>query len=350
MSDAPERPALDAARARLLQGQQLEAEGDFTGALRAYDDVLAISRQQSPAETEVRRQLGIAWMNRGNAEQKLGGYAEEESARKSHLENAIRSYDEAVAHFQSLPRDVPAFHNHLGAAWLNRGHALLVLEQNASAADSLERALAELATLPVEENPNYRLNLAGARVNLAQAILTTSPARAREEAATAVGLVSPLADSGLEFAEMSLRARRTGVIAIGGLLVQDDAPVSALASEASDLVDDGLTLTHGWESQGNKSLRPLAFSLFQLGIQLYGAHQPHFLGEFVLENVGPGAPFSDDGFFRRTAEAALSTALSQLKHPEIFVAGTPQSDRLLQISSSLRAAQQQLRASGVAQS
>src|SRR5262249_46035647 len=153
--------------------------------LRAYDEVVGSARQEPLADAEARRRLGLAWMNRGNALQKLGGYSENEAERKTHVESAIRSYDEAVTLFQTLPRDLPAFRNHLGAALLNRGHALLVLEQNASAADTLEQALAELADLPIEENPNYRLNLAGTRVNLAQAILATSPARAREEASKA---------------------------------------------------------------------------------------------------------------------------------------------------------------------
>src|SRR5262249_9738077 len=135
--------------------QAHEARNEIPAALAAYEEVIAFLREEQSAEPEVRRLLGLAWMNRGNALQKLT----DSSSRSA----AISAYDEAIVQFHSLPfAEDHLCLNHLGAAWLNRGHAQLLTGDFPAAAASFEHAIPLLQQLPLEANPAYRLNLAGA--------------------------------------------------------------------------------------------------------------------------------------------------------------------------------------------
>jgi tetratricopeptide (TPR) repeat protein len=317
-------------------------------AVAAYDEAMGTLHFAAASEAETRRRLGVAWMNRGNALQKLGHPASPDPERQANLSSSIAAYDEAVTLFRTLPLDVAAHRNHLGAACLNRGHVLITTDDSPAAIASFERAIAHLAILPLDENPAYRLNLAGAWINLAHSKLRNSPSQARSDAQTALGLVGALAAVEMVFAEMSLRARRTAVTALGQLLVAAelaDRPTTALATEASDMIDEGLALARDWESRGTPHLRPLAVRLFRLGAQLYRIHQPHFLAEFLLENLDPafaGATFAHDPGFRAVADEALLLALADLQRPQLLVAGTPESERVVATARDLRAAQQRI--------
>ena len=57
--------------------------------------------------------------------------------------------------------------------------------------------------------------------------------------------------------------------------------------EATDAVDDGLALVRAWENARSLIFRPLAFDLFRFGARVYAHYQPHFLREFIEENMNP---------------------------------------------------------------
>src|SRR5690348_13469524 len=57
--------------------------------------------------------------------------------------------------------------------------------------------------------------------------------------------------------------------------------------DATDLVDEGLSLVRCWEQRGLTHFRGLAGDLFRFGARVYGGYQPHFLSEFVRENMDP---------------------------------------------------------------
>jgi hypothetical protein len=274
---------------RLRQGQELEAQGTATALERAvtcYNEAIALLKELplegSPA---VRRELGVAWMNRGNALQRRTDLPS--------LAGAVRAYDAAIALLRELPVAENAAHrNTLGAAWMNRGHALYLqgdTKNPAAAVQAQEQAIALLRDLPLDENPSYRLNLAGAWMNQANALLRgTDPARfgrARASAQEAMALVAGSETTAAASAEMGLKARRALCEAIGQLLVADPASSATLAAEASDIVDDGLALVRLWEQRGVTQLRPLAARLFRFGAQLCRLNQPHFLPEYLLENL-----------------------------------------------------------------
>lgn len=332
----------------LQRGQALENDGRFDEALSAYDHALALLRVAgNSADPATRRALGLAWMNRANALQRI--------ATAPSLAAAIASYDEAIVTLRLLPLETePLNRNHLGAAWLNRGHAHIVSGNHPAAAESFIAAVRELEQLPLEKDPYFRLNLAGAHTNLAHALLSareqnqlTAPdtaTRAADAARAALHVLAEVERTHEAFAGLALRARRALVIALHALLTEAEAarqPIAELASAATDAVDDGLALARDLELHGLSHHRPLAYRLFRMGVQLYGIHQPHFLAEFVLETLATPA-FAADAEFRAISDEALQQTLATLQRAPVRPDAA--SDRALETAQSLRAAQRQLAA------
>lgn len=353
---------LQSSGAWLQRGQALEAEGRLDEAVAAYDHAIAIVRLTGTRnDPPACHALGLAWMNRGNALQKLspGAPGSGDRTRPDALRDAVAAYDEAIALFRTLPIETePALRNHLGAAWLNRGHAHIGAGDFDSAAGCFEHAIAELAQLPIATDPYFRLNLAGAHTNLAHATFESAPKRAAASARSALAVLAEVERAHEAFAGLSLRARRALVMALGVQLhhgtggvaptVSDshgrDIPAAtraSLVSEATDTIDDGLAIARDLETHGISHHRPLACRLFRLGVQLYGTHQPHFLGEFVLETLAMPA-FANDDEFRDIADAALAEALIDVQRPHTFMAGTPETEKRVATARSVREAQQQL--------
>src|SRR5688500_13908013 len=79
----------------LQHGQFLEARQQFNDAIAAYDRAItSLAGDHTALDLERRHQLALAWMNRGNALQKTGS--------SPGLRDAVQSYDEAIAIFQTL--------------------------------------------------------------------------------------------------------------------------------------------------------------------------------------------------------------------------------------------------------
>ena len=320
----------------LKAGQTLEAAGQFTAAIVAYDHARASAHDASDAP-EWRRQRGICWMNRGNALQKIGTSVS--------VHEAVHAYDQSIVEFAALPPEGwPAGRNHLGAAWLNRGHALIVAGQREAAVLSLENAIAQLEQLPLADDVSFRINLAGAWTNLAHVILVDSPVRAVEAARSALALLNGRESTRPELMEMSLRARRALVMALGEQLMAVEKAgesTAELADEAADAIEAGLNLFRRGEPRGFERFRALGARLFRMGAQLYQLHQPQFLAEFLLEYAECPA-FANDAEFASIAREAVASGLKKLQQPQLILAGTPAATRLLDTLQALRDAHSRL--------
>ncbi len=339
---------LEAAHAALARGHARESEGALDEALKGYDEAIGIlAAWPGPPPAGVCRDLGVAWMNRGNVlqrQEKPGALAEADAA-----------YDRAITLLNLLPLAAdPAFANSLGAAWLNRGRALHRGGTTASVAAAVEayaQSIEILRSLPLDANPWFRINLAGAWMNKANVLMGLGdPARvseARSAAKESLALVVSGEQTEPIFADIGLKARRVQCDALGQLLVTPDPlnDVTELTAEASDTVDDGLALIRHWEQKGLPGFRPLGVRLFLFGSRLYTRHQPQFVAEFVLENLDPettpGAFAAVEEFHRVAAEAIAQTR-ARLNQTGMITPGTPGADRLLAIAQSLTAAESRL--------
>jgi len=271
-------------------------------------------------DLSARRDHGVAWMNRGHALMLDGQTA-----------GAVAAYAQAIATLRQLPvGENPSWANSLGAALMNHGQLLHRLHGTARATEALvsfDEAAAILRPLvPTIENPATpwpRRNLTGTLLNRANLLLDL--ARCPEAATTAraaLTLATAHKRSDAIDADLALKTRRALCDALGQLLVAPGADQDALATEASDLTDDALALIRHWTGRGEISFQPLALRFFHYGTQLYRLHQPHFLAEFIRENL----PLNAD--FQAIALDAIDSALAERPRDQKFLTiGDPVSER-----------------------
>jgi hypothetical protein len=314
---------------------------------------------------ETRRRLGLARMNEGKAWMKrallpAGGEC---------IQKAMTAYEAAISWLEN-PEGVepsssvsaaslnPRDRNTLGAAWMNLGHALHArgdltgIERSLQAFDT---ALAWLRPLPLPENDWYRLNLAGAEINSANALLSRAghrlahasapPFAAAHDAAVRADLIAArenaerglVALNGLErvradAADLALKAFRAKCDALGELLPRVGADLdamNALGDEATDAADSGLALYRAWPDYASV-FEPLALRLYRFGATVYRIHQPHFLAEFLEENGR-----LDAEPWREIARDAATRAQSDLQQVRQFTLGDRDSERRLETARSL---------------
>jgi hypothetical protein len=244
------------------------------------------------------------------------------------LEAALSAYNEAIALLRhvSLAGNSRAA-NSLGAALMNRGHLLHRrhgVAQAAAALAAFEEAAGILRELPADDDAWPRRNLVGTQVNQANLLLDLGRfAQAAGIARDALILAVPHERAEPVDADLALKARRVLADAIGQLLVVAGSDQEALAREASDLVDDALDLVRLWTARLEFSFEPLALRFFHYGTQLYRLHQPHFLAEFIRENLR-----MDDPEFRAAALVALDATLQDRpREGEFLTIGDPASER-----------------------
>ena len=355
-SATPPDAAAWLARAQALAEQATPVS--LAEAASAYECAITLLRARPTTDLALRRDLAIAHLNHGNTLQQL--------ASPASLTTSVAAYDAAITLLTSPDFAAqPAAQNTCGAAWINRGHALHrqgTADALAAAVDSHRAAIAVLQTLPLDPSPsttpeavfNHRLNLAGAWMNLANALLD-SPALARRhsasrEAATqALDVISrdDLPSQHPAAAEISLLARRARCDALGHLIFAVSNPELArdLTEEAGDLIDDGLALIRQWEQRGMPHFRPLAARLYHFGAQLYRLRQPHFLAEFLLEQLDPEKS-SDatpaDSNLHAIADEAVATTLQALRAPRMIRAEDPSTQRQVETLRALQAAELRL--------
>lgn len=318
----------------LKRGHLLEALSASDGrvepvfeALRSYDRALA--RLDADATERVGEAAAGAWMNRGNALQRLGG--------EKAVAEAARCYERTLALLDGLFTDDADALLRLaltrGAAWLNLGAARRAAadegaadrgEKTASARDAFERAAAELEPW-ADRHAAARRNLAAAWTNLGLAREADDPAGAatahadalrlaegtageRERAALlmnlgraralageagagraalreALRLLAPRERADAASAEHALRARHALCVALAA-----DAPRdAAAAAEAAALADSGLALA-GAIAGAPAWAREAASRLFEYGAWLRSERSDPGLAAWLEARLEPADP------------------------------------------------------------
>lgn len=277
------------------------------------------------ADLTDRRDAALVWMNRGHA-----------LSLQDDAPAALHAYAQAVALLRTLPvAENHAWANHLGAARMNLGQLLHRVHGLARAADALAEFDAALATLRPAAHAGHtwaRRNLAGSHLNRANLLLDLGRTTDAVPAArAALALATPAEHADPVDADLALKARRALADALGRLLVAPHADQDALAAEASDLVDDALALIRFWSGRGVNAFQPLARRFLHYGIRLYQLHQPHFLPEFLTENL----PLVDAT--ARTAALEAIVLLLAERHHTILTVGDPVTERRLRLWRDLEA-------------
>jgi tetratricopeptide (TPR) repeat protein len=305
------------ASALMKRGIALLDEGSHDAvaeALGLFERALEL-RKRLPIESAPLLRFGLAacWLNRADALVRLGG--------EDRLSAAIRSYDAGIILLRDLSLAEDArFPRRLAIAHQNRGLALQALgpAHAAEAIGAFTDAVAILddeAAAPIPDRHHLLavvcVNLANARASVESAGWETD---ARREALRAIALAADLEERDADAAEVGLKARHVLCRTVAARLSQT-APNQTMSGqtmpddvhEATDAVDEGLDLARRWEQKGVARFRGVACDLFRFGARVYAVYQPHFLDEFVLENLDPAhssAAYVGSAEMRMAAEEA----------------------------------------------
>jgi tetratricopeptide (TPR) repeat protein len=270
----------------MKEGIRLLQSGNDVDAALSYFDRARELRRRLPTEAPVHAYgLAACWLNRAEALTRLG---------PAHHEPALHAYDEALTLLRPLPLgDDARFSRRLAIAHQNRALVLAAQHPPAitAAIAALLDAIAVLDHAEAMAAPERDYLLAVVSMNLAniQASKNTiaSDLAAREAAQRALALVKTHEHEDDAAAEAGLKARHVLChIAARRLSVHAKREtVMADVHDATDLADEGLALVREWERRGVDRFRNLASDLFRFGARVYANYQPHFLHEFLSEQL-----------------------------------------------------------------
>jgi hypothetical protein len=254
---------------------------------------------------------------------------------------AVDAYTCAIELLRTLPLEENlSWANSLGAALMNRGqlvHRAHGLARADVALTDFANAIATLEPIPLSVVPWARRNRSGALLNRANLLLDLGRiTEARDDAVASLALISSDEHRSVVDAGLALMARRALCDAIGQVIA-DSGPreQDRLAHEVSDIVDGALALVRDWSRRGEDSFAQLAVRFFRFGCELYRRHQPHFLAEFVSENLE--AASSDAFEMHAIASEAVDAALEDAARPEFLTVGDPRSERIVETHRTLSA-------------
>jgi hypothetical protein len=346
---APERDAR--ANARLLRGLELLEAGtsaNLRNAVKCFDDAIALRTTLPLAENcWYRYGLIAGWMNKGDALTRLGSPDE--------LREAVRCYDEAFLHLRELPmHESPLFIKRLAIAWLNRGFTLMKQTTPPSVALAVESFREAIAAArhfsshkPVEGLPL----LAGAWMNHGNALIHLAPPEAGMAGSSATEALRLCRDTERDdatLAGIAFKARHILCQSLAHQLARAEVPSAQqdrILAEASDIVDDGMALARTWGRRGAKQFQSSAASLFRFGCRIYQIHQPHFLTEFLLENLDPeraDGAFADHPAMHASAMDSLWRSLGEFQRDGFKAINTPRYERMLDSLGELRVTEERL--------
>ena len=298
----------------LMEEPRREAAID---ALHCFDEALEIRRRvpedHSPFQGYL---LAACLLNRADALVRMNDVGP--------IAAAIGSYDEGISVLRGLPlAEDTRYPRRLALGLQNRALALQARGRESDtelATASYGEALAVLdedGSRAIEDLPYLRavvwLNLANLHTARGS---DEAHATARDAARHALDAVAGLETGEANAAAAGLQARHLLCRLCAHTLSQAaDEEMPDEVHEATDAVDDGLNLVRSWEQRGVPHFRPLAYDLFRFGARVYARYQPHFLREFVEENMNPAR--SSAAFVESDEmQQAVQEALSLLDRPE----------------------------------
>lgn len=270
---------------RLLEASYENAEA----ALRCFDRALELRRRLPIEIADCAYGLAACWLNRADALMHLGD--------APHRELARHAYDEAIALLRRLPLDADArFSRRLVIALQNWALALVAHDRSATA-DATHALTEAVAVLNEAFNMDVRerdyllavvwMNLANVRASEAT---PASDIAAQDAAQRTLVLVASRELEEPALAEAGLRARYVLCQTIARRLssrAPGDTTLPEDVHNATDLADEALNIVRHWEQLGVTGFRYLASDLFRFGAHVYGRYQPHFVSEFIRENMDP---------------------------------------------------------------
>lgn len=280
----------------MLEGIDRLTAGDWTGALADFEAAIRL-REDTPwrATPDSAWLLAAAWINRSDALRFLG---------KS--EEGIASLDQAIAAMKFVPlAENPGYAQRLLLAWINRGTACGEARKFEQALASFAAAERLLAGISGTELLGSMLHANRARVLLEMG----STVAAWRDSRVAVNLLTDLAPAPV-VVEAGICARGIRCRALAMLLDESDGSEKEedWIAAATDSAEEALALVRATGYRGT-----WVADLIRFGAKIYRICQPHFLGEFLSEWLGPHGPLAADGALRQEMRGEILLAQAELE-------------------------------------
>lgn len=259
-----------------------------------------------------RHQLAATWLNLGNS------LARQSNPAKP-TERTVDAFEKAREIIGDLPVEDVTIGSLVASIHSSFGRAIMWSTEKSNldqAVSSFEETIRVIAGIKDKKDPRLVMEMASAHANRAN-LLSRAPVSKESIEETlssgefALKMAAPNEKNHLFAAEISLSARRSICHAFGIMVEQQTQETKQqIHDRASDLLEDGLKLVKLWEERGADGLRPAAQHLFHLGCAFYCTQQPHFLPEFINENLDTKKP---NPVMLESAKKTITEALSRIE-------------------------------------
>ncbi len=312
ITDSAEIAAADAqASSFMKEGIRLmQTEDGVEPALVCFERALELRRRLPPDIAAHAYGLAACWLNRAEALTRLGA---------DYTALTLAAYDEALALLSTLPlSEASRYSQRLAIAHQNR--ALVLVEQNPPEVNEALLALTNAITvlddakaMDAPEREYLQATVWTNRANiLASEYSLRSDSGTRAAARRALALIEPYERVDAAAVETGLNARHVLCRLVARRLESGSEAVHHEndVHEATDLADEALGLVRTWEQRGVDRFRKLAADFLRFGALTYSRYQPHFLEEFVGEQLDPRR--SSPAYVFSGEMQAASSELAQL--------------------------------------
>jgi len=264
---------------------------EWSSALKSFDKAIELRGKIGSPRNEVRWGQSAAWINRGEALEKMGG---EENIREAVVANQQAA--ECLANFDL--DQVPAFRSRMALTWMNRGELLATISERGWGDEAADCQAAYGTAVKIlqegrnAESPESQRLLAVCLANCSRARLRLRDfgSAGIDEARKGLDLIVAQRagnedDPALLHLEMTLRATLCRTMALAA-----DAGTTGIDTDlVTDEVEAALAVVAGTGDMVKVIPVPLVAELFGCGAEVYARFQPEFLAEYLLEYLDPAA-------------------------------------------------------------
>ncbi len=268
-------------------------------------------------ELRYQHQLAATWLNLGNNLARSANPTKPEPSTIEAFEKGLRFIEETPSTEIEVAALRAGLNSGLGRALMWSSDS----EQLKRSIDCFEASIKTIGEVPERErqSPRFLLEAASAHANRANLLTRADVTKESiqetlKSAEIALRFSSTSEQDHLLAAEVSLSARRSICHAFG-IIINNQTPEAQqqMHEKATDVLEDGLKLAQLWQRRGATGLQASTHHLFHLGCAFYCTQQPHFLPEFIMENIGE-KPY--DPVMLESARKILAEAMRRIQEAD----------------------------------
>jgi len=306
-----ERPVLVEESTRwMVAGLESMGREEWQRALGHFESAVVL-RERLPwrSDPESAWMLAAAWINRGDALLRLN--------QPELIEEAVISFDRVIEAMTHVPLERnPAFAERLALAWINRGTACGDRGDTEGALAGYSEAEKIISEREAHMTAELRFMEAMLRTNRAKVLMAATRAvEAWEDVRLAIRILRNFGTSP-QVVTAAIKARCIQCRALSMLLEEPGGAerVGDWIAEATDSAEEALALVR---ISGHRD--EWVADLVRYGAKIYQACQPHFLGEFLAEWLTGRGPLAEDRALREEMKNSLLLAQVEVERKVLLI-------------------------------